>query len=82
MPYGCLVVHEVENLIVAGRCISTTHEACASIRLTPIVMAVGQAAGTAAAQSVQTGQPANQLDTDRLRETLRQDGAFLDEYAG
>lgn len=82
VPYGCLVVHEVENLIVAGRCISTTHEACASIRLTPIVMAVGQAAGTAAAQSVQTGQPANQLDTDRLRETLRQDGAFLDEYAG
>ena len=67
-------------MIVAGRCISTTHEACAAIRVTPIVMAIGQAAGTAAAQSILSGQSANQLDTEMLRKTLKKNGAFLEEY--
>ena len=81
IPYRCLITEAMENLIVAGRCISVTHEACAAIRVTPIVMAIGQAAGTAAAQSALTGQPANQLDTDLLRRTLQEQGAFLEEYA-
>ncbi len=80
IPYRSLVAREVENLIIAGRCISTTHEACAAIRVTPIVMAIGQAAGTAAAQSVRTGRPANALDTDILRGTLKKNGAFLEAY--
>ena len=66
--------------IPAGRCISATQEACSSTRLTPIVMALGQAAGTAAAQSVKNGEKANALNTDVLREQLKKDGAFLDEY--
>ena len=82
VPYRCLVTKEIENLIVAGRCISATHEACAAIRVTPIVMAVGQAAGTAAAQSSATGQCANNLDTQLLRQTLRKADVFLDEYKG
>ena len=82
VPYGSLVTKEIENLIVAGRCISATHEACAAIRVTPIVMAIGQAAGTAAAQSAATGECANRLDTRLLRETLRKAGAFLDNYIG
>ena len=41
---------------------------------------MGQAAGTAAAQSAGTGQAANRLDTDVLRKTLREDGVFLEEY--
>lgn len=80
IPYRCLVTNEVENLIVAGRCISATQEACSSTRLTPIVMALGQAAGTAAAQSVASGEKANAINTDTLRKTLLQDGAFLEEY--
>ena len=80
IPYRALITNEVKNLIVAGRCISTTHEACAAIRVTPIVMAIGQAAGTAAAQSVLSGQHANQLDTDTLRNTLKENGVFLEEY--
>ena len=80
IPYGCLVTEQVKNLLVAGRCVSATHEACAAIRLSPIVMAVAQAAGTAAAQSVKDGQPANELDTDKLRRTLQARGAFLEEY--
>lgn len=82
IPYGCLVTDQVKNLLVAGRCVSATHEACAAIRVTPIVMAVAQAAGTAAAQSAKDGHPANALDTDKLRQTLRDRGAFLEEYKG
>lgn len=80
VPYRCLVTNEIENLIVAGRCISATHEACAAIRVTPIVMAVGQAAGTAAAQSAMTGESANSLDTQLLRENLKKADVFLEEY--
>ncbi|MBQ6823313.1 MAG: FAD-dependent oxidoreductase, partial [Clostridia bacterium] len=56
------------------------HEACAAVRVTPIAMAMGQAAGTAAAQSVRTAEPANALDTNALRATLRAQGVFLEEY--
>lgn len=80
VPYGALVTNEVENLIVAGRCISATHEACAAIRVTPIVMAIGQAAGVAAALSVSSGEAANALDTKRLRDSLKEQGVFLEEY--
>ncbi len=82
VPYRSLVTNEIENLIVAGRCISATHEACAAIRVTPIVMAIGEAAGTAAAQSAATGECANRLDTQLLRETLKKANAFLDNYIG
>lgn len=80
VPYASLVAKEAENLIVAGRCISATHEACAAVRVTPIAMAMGEAAGTAAAQSAATEQPANALDTDALRMTLKKNGVFLEEY--
>lgn len=80
IPYRSIITPTVENLLVAGRCISATHVACSSVRLTPVVMGIAQAAGTAAAQSITTGQPANKLDTDQLRTTLKANGAFLDEY--
>ena len=80
IPYRCLTTEEIQNLVVAGRCISATHEACAAIRVTPIVMAAAQAAGTAAAQSAALDQPANALDTDTLRATLKADGMFLEPY--
>lgn len=80
IPYRCLITNQVSNLIVAGRCISATHEACAAIRVTPIVMAIGQAAGTAAAQSITAGQDANKLDMIQLRKKLIENNVFLDEY--
>ncbi|HLA83645.1 MAG TPA: FAD-dependent oxidoreductase, partial [Thermoguttaceae bacterium] len=49
IPYRCLAPREVEGLLVAGRCISGTHEAHASYRVMATCMAIGQAAGTAAA---------------------------------
>ena len=68
---------EAENLIVAGRCISATHEACAAIRVSPIVMAIGQAAGTAAALSVQTNTIPARADVPALQRMLLEGGAVL-----
>lgn len=80
IPYRSLITPDIDNLLVAGRCISATHEACAAIRVTPIVMAVAQGAGTAAAQAALAGGPVETLDTNLLRRTLTQDGVFLEEY--
>ena len=77
IPYRCLVPARVDDLLVAGRCISTTHEAHASVRLTPTVMTIGQAAGVAAALSVQRAIPPRQLDVYRLRERLTAAGVDL-----
>jgi hypothetical protein len=77
IPYRCLVPQAVDDLLVAGRCISTTHEALASTRLTPTVMTLGQAAGTAAALSLFDGVTPRALDPARLRERLIADGVDL-----
>lgn len=55
IPYGCLVPRETDGLLVAGRCISGTHEAMASFRVQVIAMGIGIAAGAAAAQAVAQG---------------------------
>jgi hypothetical protein len=77
IPYRCLVPIGVDDLLVAGRCISTTHEALASTRLTPTVMTLGQAAGTAAALSAAVGVTPRALDPDPLRARLIHDGVDL-----
>ena len=77
IPYRCMVPAYVDRLLVAGRCISTTHEALASTRLTPTVMTLGQAAGTAAALAKQTGERLRTIDIRLLRSTLMDDGVLL-----
>ncbi|MDL2228727.1 FAD-dependent oxidoreductase [Treponema sp. OttesenSCG-928-L16] len=80
IPYRCLITNEINNLIVSGRCLSATHEACAAVRVTPIIMAFSEGAGTAAAQAVRDGTAANDLDIPKLRDTLKKNGVFLEEY--
>jgi hypothetical protein len=77
IPYRCLVPVEREELLVAGRCISTTHEALASTRLTPTVMTLGQAAGTASALACARRVRVGDVDTDELRAQLVADGVDL-----
>lgn len=77
IPMRSLLVAAPENLIVAGRCISATHEAMAAFRVTPIAMAIGQAAGTIAALAVrQRTVPARVAYRD-VRELLLANGAKL-----
>jgi hypothetical protein len=77
IPYRCLVPETVESLLVAGRCISTTHEALASTRLTPTVMTLGQAAGTAAALCVRDRLLPRAVPAETLRAALIGDGVDL-----
>jgi hypothetical protein len=75
IPYRCLLPAELDNLAVAGRCLSATHDAHASVRSIAQCLALGQAAGTAAALAPD-GEVAV-VDPTRLRTELRADGALL-----
>ena len=77
IPYRCLVPVNREQILVAGRCISTTHEALASTRLTPTVMTLGQAAGTAAALANDRGLRVGDINIGELRTQLAADGVDL-----
>ena len=74
IPFRCLVPRNIDNLLVAGRCLSATHAALASVRMMPSCMAMGQAAGTAAALCVRSGTAIRDTDVRVLRDTLRQQG--------
>ena len=77
IPYSILVPRGSENLWVAGRCHSSDTKVHGSIRAQSAAYMMGQAVGTAAAQAIRTGQPANDLDTRALVTTLREQGANL-----
>ncbi len=77
IPYRCLVPKEYTNLLVAGRCISTTHEAQASIRIMAICACLGEAAGVAAAESYRSGTSVQKVDIHTVQQKLRQNGALL-----
>ena len=77
LPYGILVPRGWRNLWVAGRCASSDVPVQGAIRVQPSCSMMGQAAGTAAVQSARTGQPACDLDTKALVETLRAANAYL-----
>lgn len=77
IPYRCLVPLRVENLLVAGRCISATHEGAASARVIPPCYATGQAAGLAAALCARDDIAPRQFDGLRLRQLLREQGAIV-----
>jgi len=75
IPLSSLVARGVANLMVAGRCISATHEALAAIRVTPIAMAIGQAAGAAAGISAINNIAVREMDYTALASALKDLGA-------
>ncbi|WP_298645694.1 FAD-dependent oxidoreductase [uncultured Proteiniphilum sp.] len=79
IPYRSLLPLHVENLIVAGRSISTTHEAMSAIRVMAPCMAMGEAAGRAAKMAVKEGCLLSEVDISRLRDELLAEGAYLRE---
>ena len=78
IPYRCLVPKDMENMLVAGRCISVDHYAQSSIRIMPIVCCIGEAAGTAAAEAYESGSGVSEIDIEKLRSDLRNNGAYID----
>ncbi len=77
IPLRCLLPQRSERLLVAGRCISGTHEAHSSYRVTPIAMATGHAAGVCAALAARSGGQPRQVDVQRVQEELLAQGANL-----
>ena len=77
IPYGCLVPSGADRLLVAGRCVSASHEALGAIRVMPPAFAMGQAAGTAAALAVAEGVEPRNVPVEWLQETLVKSGAYL-----
>lgn len=78
IPYRTLVVRDAVNVLVAGRCFSATHDAHASVRSMAQCIAMGQAAGTAAAMAADAGRPVRDIDVAELRARLAGGGAVLE----
>ena len=78
IPYECLLPQEVNNLLVAGRCISADREALGSSRVGATCAAIGQAAGAAAAIAAQSKINPGDVDVHRLRELLIDQQAIVD----
>lgn len=81
IPYRCLTPVSLKNVLVAGRSISCDHIVQASVRIMPVCLVVGEAAGIAAALACSL--PAfdvHAIDTDRLRARMIEEGAYLPEY--
>lgn len=77
IPYETLYNEKIENLYVAGRCISSTGWAWDVTRVIPAVAATGQAAGTAAALCCQREENNRTLPVHILQDALRNQGAWL-----
>lgn len=78
IPYRCLVPLEIDNILLAGRCISVTHVAFGSTRIMPVASGTGQAAGVAAALCILKDATPRDLDYPSLREALLMQGAVLE----
>ena len=77
IPYRCIVPRDVDGLLVAGRCLSADHDAHASVRSMGQCMAVGQAAGIAAALAVAGRTSPRDVPVPVLQQQLREIGAVV-----
>lgn len=78
IPYRSLIPKGCFNLLVAGKTLSCQSQAVGGIRCMPAAMAMGQAAGTAAALSVKDGASLRDIDIKKLQHELKKQGAILD----
>jgi hypothetical protein len=77
IPYRCLLPKKIDNLIAAGRCISSEQQPFESHRAMVPMMAIGQAAGVAAALSRRSGKIPGKIDVSELQKELMKQGAEL-----
>ena len=77
VPYRSLLPKGVEQLLIAGRCVSADSTAAGAIRVMPPCMGMGQAAGIAAAMAIQEGCTVREICVEKLQEALKKNGAYL-----
>ena len=77
IPFRCLIPQGVDGLLVAGRCLSADHDAHASVRVMAQCMAMGQAAGVAAAIAARQSIGGRDVSITGLQTRLREMGAVI-----
>ena len=77
LPYRMLLPKAVDNLLIAGRCASMTHDGQSAARVSGACFAMGEAAGTAAALALSGNTIPRDIAVEKLQQTLRQQGAFI-----
>jgi FAD dependent oxidoreductase len=77
LPYRMLTPLAIDNLLVAGRCASMTHEGQSAARVSGACFAMGEAAGTAAAVALSGNTIPRDVAVERLQAQLKRDGAFI-----
>lgn len=82
IPLGICLNPAIANLACAGRCVSATHEALASVRLQTHCMVMGQGAGTCAALALAGNTTMAGVEIRALQKQLRHDGVYLENIPG
>jgi hypothetical protein len=82
LPYRMLIPEGLDNLLVAGRCASMTHDGQSAARVSGACFAMGEAAGTAAALALGGNTIPRDIAIDKLQLELRKRGAFLGQGQG
>ena len=77
IPFRSLIPKNANNLLVAGRCISSDHGAQASYRIMPTVCCIGEAAGTAIGLAVKNKTTVREIDVKAVQSSLKANGAFI-----
>ncbi len=77
IPFRILTAHALDNVLVAGRCVSSDRYVQGSIRVMPGCFITGQAAGVGAAMAAKAGIGTRDIDIKNLQQRLKAIGAFL-----
>ncbi len=79
IPYRIMLPVALDNVVVAGRAVSASHEALGAIRVMPPCFAMGEAAGTAIGLALEGGRAPRAVDVSTLQAKLRAQGACIGE---
>ncbi len=77
LPYRMLVPEQIDNLLVAGRCASMTHDGQSAARVSGACLAMGEAAGVAAALALSGNTIPRDIAVEKLQQQLKEQGAFI-----
>ena len=77
IPYRSLILKGAENILVAGRCISSDHGAQASYRIMPVVCCIGEAAGTAIGLAIKSKCTVRKINVRELQDILKKNNAYI-----